>query len=169
MEPGRYVLSRDTISIGGDYTLTDAAGATVMTFDGKLRFAAVFTARDAQGQDLFTGREHVFNLDQRFEFERDGVPCATMQREWVGEIKLMGSQRYRYVVTSRTGDQLQTKGYVLTNWTLRRGDVTLASVESDGSVHTIDLVDGTDAPFLMTVVMAVARLNKPPNVGDSTN
>ncbi|MEP6916621.1 MAG: hypothetical protein ABJC89_13300 [Acidobacteriota bacterium] len=165
MLPGRYVLSRNTISIGGDYTLKDAAAATVMTFDGKLRFAAVFTAMDAQGHALFTGREHVLNLEQRFEFERDGIAHATMLREWVGAIRLIGSQAYRYVVTCRTGDRLETTGYVLTNWAIRRRDAIVAQVESDGYVHTVDLVDGDEAGFVMTVVMAVVRLNKPANVG----
>lgn len=165
MQPGRYVLSRDTISIGGDYTLRDPLGATVMTFDGKLRFGAVFTAMDAQGRALFTGREHVLNLDQRFEFERDGVGYATMQREWVGKIRIMGSHPYRYVVTMQAGDRLETSGYVLSKWALRRGDATVARVQTDDYVHTVDLVDSRDAAFVISVVMAVARLNKPSNVG----
>jgi uncharacterized protein YxjI len=169
MQPGRYVLSRDTISIGGDYTLRDAQGATVMTFNGKLRFAAVFTAMDAQGRTLFAGREHLLNLDQRFEIEREGAAYATMRREWVGAIRLMGSQDYRYVVSCRTGDHLATTGYVLTRWAIQRRDATVARVESDSYVHTVDLVDADDAAFLMTIVMAVARLNKPPNVGDSAD
>lgn len=165
MLPGRYVLSRNTISIGGDYTLRDAAGATVMTFDGKLRFAAVFTAMDAAGNALFTGREHVLNLEQRFEFERDGVAYATMRREWVGAIRLVGSTDYRYVITCRAGDRLETTGYVLTSWAIRRGDATVAQVESDDYVHTVDLGDDADAAFVMTVVMGVVRLNKPPKGG----
>lgn len=165
MQPGRYVLSRDTISIGGDYTLKDAEGATVMTFNGKLRFSAVFTAIDAQGRPLFTGREHLLNLDQRFEIEREGAAYATVRREWVGAIRLAGSQDYRYVVSCRTGDHLETTGHVLTRWAIRRGDATVACVESDDHVHTVDLADADDAAFLMTIVMAVARLNKPPNVG----
>jgi uncharacterized protein YxjI len=167
MKPGRYVLSRNTISIGGDYTVKDDRGAIVMTFDGKLRFAAVFAAIDGEGHELFTGREHVLSLEQRFEFERDGVAYATMHREWVGTIRLVGSQDYRYVVMDRTGERLETTGYVLTNWAIRRGDVTVARVGSDDYVHTVDLLDGVDGAFVMSVVMAVARLNKPPNVGSS--
>lgn len=165
MQPGAYVLSRDTISIGGDYTLRDAEGATVMTFDGKLRIGATFTAMDAQGRPLFTGREHVLNLDQQFEFERDGVAHATMRREFVGKVRLTGSQPYRYVVTCRTGDGLETKGHVRTNWTIQRGATTIVRVESDGYVHTLDLIDGGDAAFVMAVVMAVVRLNKPIGTG----
>lgn len=137
------MLSRDTISIGGDYTLRDPLGATVMTFDGKLRFGAVFTAMDGQGRALFTGREHILNLDQRFEFERDGVAYATMQ----------------------AGDRLETSGDVRSKWALRRGDATVARVQTDDYVHTVDLVDSHDAAFVMSVVMAVARLNTPSNVG----
>jgi uncharacterized protein YxjI len=165
MTPGRYVLSRNTISIGGDYSVTDVHGATVMTFDGKLRFAAVFTALDGEGRELFTGREHVLSLEQRFEFERDGVPCATMRREWVGKVRLVGSQNYRYVVVARTGERLETTGYVLTDWAIKRDDVTVARVASDGYVHTVDLFDGVDGAFVLSVIMAVARLNKPPSVG----
>lgn len=169
MQSGRYVLTRDTFSIGGDYTLKDADGATTMTFDGKVRLAATFTAHGPQGQVLFSGREHVLNLDQRFEFERDGAAYASMQREWVGDIKVFGSQAFRYVITCRTGDRLTTKGPVLSTWTIRRGDDTVARVESDDYVYTVDLLDGTDAAFVMTVVMAVARLNKPPSSGSSTD
>ena len=170
MQTGRYTLSRNTFSIGGDYTLADGDGATVMTFDGKLRFAATFSALDAGGGTLFTGKEHVLNLDQRFEFERDGVPYATMLREMTSDPrKIIGSATYRYVVTLRTGDRLETAGYVLTRWTVARGPDLVARIESDGCVHTIELLDDGNGPFVMTMVMAVARLNKPPNVGDQTD
>ncbi|MEO7157332.1 MAG: hypothetical protein ABI039_07220, partial [Vicinamibacterales bacterium] len=102
-----------------------------------------------------------------FEFERDGVPHATMLRKVVGRIPVLGRPDYRYVVSLRSGDQLETVGYVLTNWTISRADVIVARIESSGYVYTIDLLDSTDAAFVMTVVMAIGRLNKPPNVGDS--
>ncbi len=53
----------------------------------------------------------------------------------------MGSQDFRDVVTCRNGDALATTGYA----------------------HTVDLVDPDEGAFLMTVVMPVARLNKPPS------
>jgi uncharacterized protein YxjI len=170
METGRYTLTRNTFSIGGDYTLADGAGATVMTFDGKLRFAATFSAHDAGGRELFTGQEHVLDLAQRFEFERDGVPYATMLREMTSDPRqIVGSASYRYVVTLRTGDRLETTGYVRTQWTIQRGDATIARIETTDFDNVIDLVDATDGPFVITVVMAVARLNKPSNVGDQTD
>ena len=100
MTPGRYILSRDTFSVGGDYTVVDHAGATVLTFDGKLRFAATFAVLAPDGRELFTGKEHVFSLDRRFEFERDGVPYATVLREMTSDPgQILGSASYRYVVT----------------------------------------------------------------------
>lgn len=162
VEPGRYILSRDTFSIGGDYTVVDHAGATVLAFDGKLRFAATFAAQAPDGRELFTGKEHVLSLERRFEFERDGVPYATMLREMTSDPRqIMGSARYRYVATLRSGDRLTTAGYVLTRWTIARGGATVARIESDGYVHTIDLVDGADGAFVMAMVMAVARLDPP--------
>lgn len=170
MEPGRYILSRDTFSIGGDYTVVDHTGATVLTVDGKLRFAATFAVLAADGRELFTGTEHVLSLDQRFEFERDGVPCATMLREMTSDPgQILGSASYRYVATLRTGDRLETAGYVLTSWTIARGGETIARIESDDYVHTIDLLDGADGAFVMAVVMAVARLNPPPGVGSTAD
>ena len=162
MTPGRYTLSRDTFSVGGDYTVVDHTGATVLTFDGKLRFAATFAVLAPDGRELFTGREHVFSLDRRFEFERDGVPYATVLREMTSDPgQILGTASYRYVATLGTGDRIETAGYVLTRWTIARGEETLARIESDGYVHTIDLVDGADGTFVMAVVMAVARLNPP--------
>ena len=162
MIPGRYFLSRDTFSVGGDYTVVDHTGATVLTFDGKLRFAATFAVLAPDGRELFTGKEHVFSLDRRFEFERDGVPYATVLREMTSDPRqILGTAAYRYVATLRTGDRLETAGYLLTRWTIARGEETLARIESDGYVHTIELVDGTDGAFVMAVVMAVARLNPP--------
>jgi uncharacterized protein YxjI len=170
MQPGRYTLTRNTFSIGGDYTVVDGEGATVMTFDGKLRFAATFSALAPEGRELFTGKEHVLSLDRRFEFERFGVPYATMLREMTSDPRqIIGSADYRYVVTLRTGDRLETKGYVLTRWTIVRGQDTVAHIETDGYDSTIDLVDATDAAFVVTVVMAVARLNPPPSSGESSN
>jgi uncharacterized protein YxjI len=162
MTPGRYILSRDTFSVGGDYTVVDHAGATVLAFDGKLRFAATFVVLAPDGRELFTGKEHVFSLDRRFEFERDGAPYATLLREMTSDPgQILGSASYRYVATLRTGDRLETAGYVLTRWTIARGEETIARIESDGYVHTVDLVDGADGAFVLAVVMAVARLNPP--------
>lgn len=168
MEPGRYILSRDTFSIGGDYTVVDKEGVTVLTVDGKLRFAATFAVLAPDGRELFTGKEHVLSIDRRFEFERDGVPYATMLREMTSDPgQILGSARYRYIVTMRTGDRLETQGYVLTQWTIARSEKTIARIESDDYVHTVDLLDGADGAFVMAVVMAVARLDPPP-VGSST-
>lgn len=142
----------------------------MLTVDGTLRFAATFAVLAADGRELFTGKEHVLSLDQRFEFERDGVPCATMLREMTSDPgQILGSASYRYVATLRTGDRLTTAGYVLTRWTIARGGETIARIESDGYVHTIDLVDGTDGAFVMAMVMAVARLDQPPEGASSTD
>lgn len=168
MKPGRYTLSRDTFSIGGDYTVVDDAGVAVLKFDGKLRFAATFVVHAADGRELFNGKEHVLSLDRRFEFERDGMPYATMLREMTSDPgQIMGSASYRFVTTVRTGGRLQTAGHVGTDWTITRDTQTIARIESDDHVHTIDLVDGTDGEFVMTVVMAVARLNPPTGVASS--
>lgn len=166
MQPGAYVLSRDTLSIGGDYTLADGDGVTAMSFDGKVRVGVVFAARDADGRTVFTGREHVLDLDQQFDIERDGATHGTLRREFVGKIRLLGEQPFRYVVACHDGTAWRTTGNVSSRWTVVRGDAVVARVDSHRHVHDIELVDGVDAAFAMTLIMAVVRLN-PPSRHDS--
>lgn len=169
MQPGRYTFARDLVALGLDYTVKDESGRTVLTVDGKLRFAATFTVLDPEGRALFSGKEHLLNLDQRFEFERDGVLFATMLRELVGKVRLLGEQDFRYVVTGRTGDRLVTRGYVHTVFSLQRGDATVAQVVRDNDEFTVDLAADADGAFLMAVIVAIVRLNRAPRVGSPSD
>lgn len=158
MQPGPYVLSKDRFSLSGDFTLADGAGTTVMTFDSKVRVAVRFDALDAEGRVRFTGQGSVFTTTDRFEFERDGQPHASMRAEWEGGLQRVGPQRGRYVVTCVPGDTLHTAGDMATAWTLCRGESEVARVERAGRTWPITLLDAADAPFVMTVVMAVVQL-----------
>ena len=151
--------------------MADANGATVLSIDGKVRFAVTFSVQAPDGRELFTGREHLLNLDQKFEIERDGVLEATIVRETVsGHRKILGTPKYRYVVSRRNGQTLEARGSFLSRWTLQLDGATVAQVDTDGHVSEIDLTAATDdGAFIFTVVMAIVRLNPPPRVGSSEN
>lgn len=169
MQPGRYTFSRNIIALGLDYTVTDADGRTVLTIDGKLRFAATFTVLDPDDRVLFSGKEHVLNLDQRFEFERDGILFATMVRELVGKVRVVGESDYRYVATLRTGERFVTSGYVQTAFSVSRDGATVARVERDLDEFTFDLEHEANGAFLMAMAVAVVRLNRAPRVGSPSD
>ena len=171
MAAGRYKLSRKLFSVGGDYTVKDGTGATVLSFDGKVRFAVTFSVQTPDGRELFTGREYVMSLDQKFDIERDGVLEATLLREIVsGHRKIFGTPNYRYVVSRRNGQTFEARGSFLSQWTLQRDGAIVARVDTDGHVSEIDLEAATDDGFfIFTVVMAIVRLNPQPRVGDSTD
>ena len=158
MTPGHYVLSKKLFSISGDYTLTDAAGATVMTFDGKLRIALRFHAIDAEGRRLFTGQGRIISVEHRVDFECAGQPCATMYAEWEGGLRHDGPQKCRYVVTCANGDALDTSGDVSTTWSVRRRGIDVARVERRRRGASITLLDAANGAFVMSVVMAVTHL-----------
>lgn len=169
MQPGRYTFSRNIIALGLDYTVKDESGRTVLTVDGKLRFAATFTVLDPDDRVLFSGQEHLLNLEQRFEFERDGVLFATMVRELVGKVRLIGESDYRYVVTLRTGERFVTSGYVQTAFSISRDGATVARVERDFDEFTFDLMDEVYGAFLMAMAVAVVRLNRAPRTGSPSD
>ena len=171
----KYTLAKNPLSIGGDYTITDESGAKVYSVVGKLRiFAAMFSLRDAQKNVLFAGREHMWNLDQKFVISRDDMLYATMLREMVtGHRKILGTPTYRYVVTLATGEKMEANapsGAFTSHWKLRWRDATVADVETDGEVSEISLAsDARDVPFVLTVVMAIVRLNRPSRSGSTTD
>ncbi len=171
MAADRYKLSRNFFSLGGDYTLQDANGGTVLSIDGKVRFGAKFSVAAPDGRELFTARQHVLNLDQKFDIERDGVLEATLVRETVsGHRKIVGTPQYRYVASRRNGQTLEARGSFLTQWTLQIDGALVARVDTDGHVSEIDLTTATDdGAFIFTVVMAIVRLNPPPGSGSSTD
>ncbi len=164
MAADRYKLSKNFFSVGGDYTVNDASGAKVLAIDGKVRFGANFSVQAPDGRELFTAREHVLNLDQKFEIERDGVLEATMLREIVsGHTRVFGTPDYRYVVSRRNGQTFEARGSFLTKWTLQLDGAIVARVDTDEHVSEIDLPAATDdGAFIFTVVMAIVRLNPPP-------
>ena len=171
----QYTLAKNTLSIGGDYTITDESGATVHSVSGKLRiFFVAFSLRDAQKNVLFSGRERAWNLDQKFEISRDDMLFATMQREMVsGHRKILGTPTYRYVIALATGDKMEATaghGTFTGHWKLRWHDATVADVNTDGEVSEISFArDARDVPFFLTVVMAIVRLNPPSRSGSMTD
>lgn len=169
MQPGRYTFSRDLIALGLDYTVKDDNRRTVLTVDGKLRFAATFTVLDPEGRALVSGKEQVLNLDQRFEFERDGLLFATMVRELVGKVRLIGESDYRYVATLCTGERFVTSGYVQTAFSISRDGATVVRVERDNDEFTFDLMDEAYGAFLMAMAVALVRLNRAPRTGSPSD
>ena len=171
----QYTLTKNTLSIGGDYTITDESGATMYSVSGKLRiFFVAFSLRDAQKNVLLSGRERAWNLDQKFEISRNDMLFATMQREMVsGHRKILGTPIYRYVIALATGDKMEATaahGTFSGHWKLRWHDETVADVSTDGEVSKISFArDARDVPFFLTVVMAIVRLNPPSRSGSSTN
>lgn len=163
MLAGTYRLSKNFFSIGGDYTVEDAAGTTALTFDGKVRFGATFDTLDLGGRVLFTGNEHVLDLDRRFDIARDGIVAATILRETVsGHRTILGSPVYRFVVECPNGDRFDASGTFTESWTLGRDGIIMARIATDGAISEIELVEPTGDPaFIMTVVMAIVRLNPP--------
>ena len=171
MAADRYMLSRNFFSLGGDYTVKDANGTTVLSIDGKVRFGANFSVQTPDGRELFTGREHVLNLDHKFEIERDGVLEATLLREIVsGHRNVFSTPEYRYVVSRRNGQTFEARGSFLTRWTLQLDGAMVARVDTDGHVSEIDLTAATDdGAFVFSVVMAIVRLNPPPRSDSSAD
>lgn len=168
----KYTLARNPISIGGDYTITDEAGTKRYFAVGKLRvLAAMFSLQDAGKKVLFTGREHVWNLDQKFDIEKDSRRHATLVRQVVsGGRKIFGTPTYRYEVTLAGGEKMEATGVFTSRWTLRRRDMTAANVETDGHVSEISLAGDTrDVPLILTIVMAIVRLNPPSRYASTTD
>ena len=171
----KYTLTKNALSIGGDYTITDQSGTKVYLVAGKFRiFAEAFSLRDVHKNVLFTGREQAWNLDQKFVISRDDMAYATMLREMVsGHRNILGSATYRYVVTLATGEKLEANApnsAFTSHWKLRWRDATVADVETDGEVSEISLAsDAHDVPFVLTVVMAVVRLNQPSRTGSTVD
>mgnify|MGYP007117520580 CR=1 FL=1 len=168
----KFTLSRNLLSIGGDYTITDESGAKRYFAVGKLRvLAAMFSLQDADRKVLFTGREHVWNLDQKFDIARDGRRHATIIRQLVrGGTRIFGTPTYRYEVTLAGGDKMEATGVFTAHWTLRRRDMTVANVETDGHVSEISLAcDARDVPLILTIVMAIVRLNPPARSASTTD
>lgn len=167
----KYQLSKNTFSVGGDYTITDGSGNKCYVVSGKVSLAATFDLLDLQKNVLFSGREHVLNLDQKFIISRDDVPQATMLRRAISNArKVFGSPAYAYDVERVTGEKFTATGTFIGDWKLTQNDAVVATVATDGHVSDITIPSTPrDLPFILTVIVAIVRLNPPPRSADSTN
>jgi hypothetical protein len=157
MKTGDYTLSKGLFSFLGNYKLSDAAGKTVMRFDGHLRIALRFDALDAQGHALFRGQGRLIDASNEVAFSRNGHPYGSMHAEWEGGLRREGPQKNRYIINFGADDTLQTRGDCATSWSLMRHDAEVATVARRGRLWTIKLLDDTHGEFSMTVVMAVVH------------
>jgi uncharacterized protein YxjI len=159
----KFTLSKNTLSIGGDYTIKDASGTTCYIVAGKLRFASTFSLLDVQENVLYSGREHVWDLDNKFVISRDDIPQATILRHITrGQRKILGSPDYRYDIERITGEKFEANGVFTHRWTLDQGDAVIAIIETDGHVSEITMPNPPrDLPFVLAVIMAIVRQNPP--------
>jgi hypothetical protein len=157
MRTGDYVLSKGFLPFLGNYTLTDAAGATVMRFVGHFRIALRFDAIDAQGRVLFRGQGRLIDARNGVTFTRNGQPYGSMHAEWEGGLRRDGPQKGRYIVNGGAGETFQTHGDCATGWSLMRQDAEVASVERCGRRWGIRLLDSTHGEFTLAVVMAIVH------------
>lgn len=120
---------------------------------------------------LFSGREHVLNLDRRFDITRDGMPQATILRRLIGRPRIaLTATDYLFKIKRITGEKFEARGMFTNRWTLTQGDALIAAVETDGEVSEITLpAQPRDLPFVMTVIMAIIRLNPPAKASDPTD
>jgi uncharacterized protein YxjI len=159
----KFKLSKNTLSIGGDYTIEDASGCPCYSVAGKLRFATTFSVLDAQKNVLYSGREHVWNLDRKFVISRDDIPHATMLRRVIGDQrKILSSPDYRYEVEHVTGEKFEASGMFTHRWKLTQGENVIAAVATDGHASDITIPHPPrDLPFVLAVIVAIVRLNPP--------
>jgi uncharacterized protein YxjI len=166
-----YRLTKNFISIGGDYTIKDGSGKTAYRVNGKFRFTVKFELRDAQKNALYSGREYLWNINQKFVISRDGMPYATMQREFVGNTRrILGSIQHKYIVRRETGDTLVATGSFIGSWKLMQEGAMLANIETDGFSSDIVLTKSQyDDAFVFAILIAIIRLNPPSQHGTNTD
>jgi LURP-one-related len=74
-----FVMRKDLISIGGDFSIEDAEGNVVYDVDRKVRFATTFSIKDREGRTLVSAKEKLMALDDTILLTREDATVATVR------------------------------------------------------------------------------------------